>query len=1334
MLQGNISRNGITTSQKVDIINPSYILIDMDISIKNLKKYIFEPKTESLRLKRANEILSHNMVITEKVDGTKLTLVRTEQADKTDYTKNWIVAYKGTVLYAKEFAHLGAQEKGDISQQSVGIGQYSMIFDHLAKINGKIDSIPKSTEFSVEFAQNKDTLTRTYVNKGGLFLRSYGQVQYRVIGGELHTIPKQEITDYKSVKKMADLLEISSFPIFFQGKLTKENLLKNPLFGAKMTNADWANPADVINKFSDAILAVPSTLGGTTEGVVMKLDNGEFFKLVQADQYDAEVRGAKKDMYKLEPEAATAYFQQIRTLIQNIFAAIGTEGKSEEDIISDSNFYIAKNSAKLKKFFDALQKIAGNKKNIVQIKDDIHDTIRLMTSKQGLLGTTGNTLALIPIAGKPLHIGHWKLIEKAANENDRVIVYTSSSDRIKKGEFPIKGDDFVKLWSDVFIPSLPKNVKVKFVDSPVRAVMHELGWLEQRLTQDAANVPIINLYSDKDDVETNFKDEDLKKYPSLLSANKIKKVGVERTSTVNVSGTKMREFLMNNDKESFLKNLPPVSNKDKEEIWTTLMANKPEPVAEANPYMALAEELIQQAEAELFGEGGWRSAATQSTIITPKKVSTILSAMDEFVSAFNAYSNLPPIESNGPVGSAMYYKQDLDKNDVQYGDIDIQIVLPEETNDRTSQLASNKKYSDKIRQFIQEKKPSYIYPNFQDKDFGTGYLIFNVDNEKIQVDLVLSYKVSAEWTKIRTTPEKGLKGFVTGMLLSALSNALNVVLGSNTNPYVNTVDGKVASSLIKTNAKPVFFSPNQVFLDILKFYGNLAGVSKVNSSVLQGHYGLDENDPSLKKKCEAVVALSKALDNNRAFDQGVVVSKDGVKFKSREEFVKYVLDTFIKNMKSASTSKKLEKAATPEAMKNIEKIKRDANLGIELAKQLIREEIALLNESGQSVASVDDKTPKTVNGQPAQATTKLKIVDPQGKDIRSSVSADVKELVYALNDKVHFWKKNNPYIENGFVFNGSSQYLMSGDAKYKELAKYKSAFGDIDVIVPKEKLDAMEAYLDSIDDKQVEWKPTPNNKVSKNFYYIGRTKSQRALAGQTVTLWYYAPVKQVVQVDFEGDEMILDPQGYEKPSEWNKFIKDSPWQDLTSGIKGLAGAILLRGLTRAATALPNAVYVTNATAARIESGQLKSLIDTKGKSVVSSNVTHALPAEYTLNTSGSGHAGVRKAYRLVAKNMDYQGKKVDVYTDISASESKPEDRINSVNKVFELIFKRKPSGKDIENFRSYVGLLTLMKTLPKEVQVKALERAKEGLAQAGLDPAEYAPIQKAAKTILGISI
>ena len=1306
----------------------------MDISITNLKKYVFEPKTESLRIKRANEILGQGTVITEKVDGTKLTLVRTNETNPTDYTKNWVVAYKGTVLYAKEFAHLTPQGKQDISQSSVGIGQYSMIFDHLAKINNKIASIPKSTEFSVEFAQNKDTLTRTYAQKGGMFLRSYGEVQYRVVGGGLNTIPKEEITDYPSVKKMADLLEISTFPIFFQGKITKENIAKNSLLASKMTNVDWKNPLDVLSKFSDAVLTIPSTLGGTTEGVVLKMDNGSFYKVVQADQYDAEVRGAKKDMYKLDPEAATAYFQQMRALIQNIFNVIGTDGKSEEDVISDSNFYIAKNEKSLKKFFDSLQKLAGNKKNLVQIKDDIHDTIRLMISKQALLGSSTKTIALIPIAGKPLHIGHWKLIERAANENDNVVVYTSSSDRAKKGEFPIYGDDFIKIWSDILIPALPKNVKVKFVDSPVRAVIHEIGWFEQRLTQDAANIPVINLYSDKEDVETNFKNEDLQKFPALMQAGKIKKVGVERTSTVNISGTKMREFLQNNDKASFIKHLPPVGNKEKEEIWNTLIARKPTEVNETNPYAALAETLIDQVATELFAEGGWRNPATQEWSVTPKVVAKIDSAMDEFVSAFNAYSGLPPIKSNGPVGSGTYYKDDLNDPNASYGDVDLQLVLPVESNLRPDQLEANKTFSEKIREFVKVKKPSYIYADLSDPDFGIGYLIFDIDGRKIQVDLVLSYTVSADWTKVRTTPEKGLKGFVTGMMLSALSEVLNVVLGSSTNPYINTLDGKVVSSATKKGAVQHFLKPNEVFAEIVRYYGKAAGVQNVNLSALSGHHGLDPKDPSLKKKCETVVALANALDQNGIFAKNVIVTKDGEVIKSRTDFINNVLNAFVGMMERAKTAKKLEKAQTPSAMKTIEKIKADADRGIQMAKQILRESIMMLVESGQSVASVDDKTPKMVNGQPAQATTKLRIVDPSGKDIKNAVSSDVKELIHALNGKVGFWKKDNPYIENGFVFNGSSQYLMSGDEKYKELSKYKSSFGDIDVIVPKEKLDAMEAYLDGIDDKQVDWKPTPKNKVSKNFYYVGRTKSQRALAGQTVTLWYYLPVKQVVQIDFEGDEMILDPQGYEKPSEWIKFIKDSPYADLQSGIKGLAGAILLRGLTRAATALPNAVYVTNATAAKIESGQLKGLVDAKGKSVVSVNATHALPAEYTLNTSGSGFQGVRKAYRLVAKNMDYQGKKVDVYTDIPTSESKPEDRINSVPKVFELIFKRKPSADDLTNFRSYVGLLKLMKSLPKDVQTKALERAKEGFVQAGLDPAEYAPIQKAAKATLGISI
>lgn len=1297
----------------------------MDISITNLKKHVFDPKTESLRLNRAKEILSQGMVVTEKVDGTKLTLVRTDQTDPRDYTKNWIVAYKGTVLYPKEFAYLTPQRKQDISNSSVGIGQYALIFDHLEKINNKIGSIPKNTEFSIEFAQNKDTLTRTYLQKGGMFLRSYSEVTYRIVGGGLKTIPKKEITDYQSVKRMANLLDISSFPIFFQGKITKQNVETYPTIGPKMTNVDWTNPIDVLTKFSDAMLSIPSTLGGTTEGVVLKLENGEFYKIVQADQYSAEVRGAKKDLYKLEPEAATAYFQQIRALIQKVFSEIGTDGKTEEDIISDTNFYIAKNEKKLKKFFDALNSIAGGKKNDVQIMDDVHDTIRLLVGKEQTLGKTTKTIGLIPIAGKPLHIGHWKLIEKAASENDNVVVYTSLTDRIKKGEFPIHGEDFIIIWSDIFIPALPRNVKVKLVDSPVRSVMHELGWFEQSLTQDAAEVPNIKLYSDKSDVEVNFKDEDLKKYPELLKLGKIEKVGVERTSTVNISGTKMREFLMNDDKDSFMRYLPPVSNSQKEEIWNMLISRKP---IQEDPYKKFAEEVINELANEILNEGGWRNPDTQEWEVTPKIVAKIDSAMEEFLSAFNTWSGLPALKTKGPTGSGKYYKDDLNNPDVVYGDVDMQMVLPVESNERKDQLEANKTFGNKIREFIKVKKPSYIHDGSSDPDFGIGYLVFNVDGKKIQVDLVLSYTVSADWTSTRTTPQKGLKGFVTGMVLSALSDTLNLVLGSSTNPYINTVDGKVVSSSIKKNVKQVFLKPNEVFADIVRFYGNMAGVSNPELSYLRSHMGLDANDPSLKKKLETVVALADSFEANGIFNAGVIISKDGEVMTSRQQFVDRVKDTYIDMMERAKTAKKLEKAQTPSAMRTIEKIKKDADIGIQLARQILRESIMMLVESGKSVASVDPKTQKTVDGQPAQATTKLKIVDPQGKDIHSSVSRDIKELVYVLNARVGFWKKNNPYIENGFIFNGSSQFLMDPN-KFGVLSKYKDSFGDIDVIIPKSKLDALTSFLDSIDDNKADWNPTTQNRLSSKFHYVGRTKSYASIPDQLVTLWYYSPMKQVVQIDFEGDDMFLDPQGYEKPSEWTKFSKDSPWEDLTAGIKGLAGALMLRSLARATTVLPNAVVLTPGAVKRVQAGEISELTDKD----VTKAAQHSVPSSYTLNTGGGG-TGIRKAYELV-KTMPYKGKMVNAYRFVEAKETTPENRITDVSKIFEILFKKSPSAEEMGMFRSYQGLLKLMKKYLDTSTINlAMNRFVDIIGSEGLNPKEYGSIQKATKDILGITI
>ena len=48
-------------------------------------------------------------------------------------------------------------------------------------------------------------------------------------------------------------------------------------------------------------------------------------------------------------------------------------------------------------------------------------------------------IGLVPVSAKPYHAGHHYLIETAASKNDKVIVYASTSDRKRKGEFPVSG-------------------------------------------------------------------------------------------------------------------------------------------------------------------------------------------------------------------------------------------------------------------------------------------------------------------------------------------------------------------------------------------------------------------------------------------------------------------------------------------------------------------------------------------------------------------------------------------------------------------------------------------------------------------------------------------------------------------------------------------------------------------------------------------------------------------------------------------------------------------------------------------------------------------------------
>ena len=83
-------------------------------------------------------------------------------------------------------------------------------------------------------------------------------------------------------------------------------------------------------------------------------------------------------------------------------------------------------------------------------------------------------IGLFPLAAKPYHAGHHAMVEAAASENDKVILFVSTSDRKRKGEFPILGADMTRVWKEEIEKILPGNVEVRYGGSPVRNVYAEL--------------------------------------------------------------------------------------------------------------------------------------------------------------------------------------------------------------------------------------------------------------------------------------------------------------------------------------------------------------------------------------------------------------------------------------------------------------------------------------------------------------------------------------------------------------------------------------------------------------------------------------------------------------------------------------------------------------------------------------------------------------------------------------------------------------------------------------------------------------------------------------------
>jgi len=164
---------------------------------------------------------------------------------------------------------------------------------------------------------------------------------------------------------------------------------------------------------------------------------------------------------------------------------------------------------------------------------------------------------------KPFHIGHFNMIERASKECDRLILIVSLLDRDI-----IKGSDMAIIWKNHILKILPNNVDPIFLESsPIKRVFEILKLRDQNKSSPFS----FSIYSDKDD-SSKFSDQVLSKIcPNILGTNSLKIISISRDETTQISGTKMREYIKNNDFNSFEKYMPKEINS--KEVFNILACN-----------------------------------------------------------------------------------------------------------------------------------------------------------------------------------------------------------------------------------------------------------------------------------------------------------------------------------------------------------------------------------------------------------------------------------------------------------------------------------------------------------------------------------------------------------------------------------------------------------------------------------------------------------------------------------------------------------------------------------------------------------------------------------------
>lgn len=279
-------------------------------------------------------------------------------------------------------------------------------------------------------------------------------------------------------------------------------------------------------------------------------------------------------------------------------------------------------------------------------------------------------------------------------------------------------------------------------------------------------------------------------------------------------------------------------------------------------------------------EGGWANAKTQDTIITPSVIQQSLAHLQQFERKFNQYltqQNMPEIRIGNPVGSGTYYQRDLEQQpDKQYGDIDVQFIIPRAAGGEAS---IQRQYAEMVKSFA-NLSPEYETTN------GVN-VIFNLDDQHIQVDFVMMFDDRVNWSRV-FAPEWNTKGVISSTLFSALAQHLSVSF-SDRGIQAKTRNGELVNFSLRrdTQLHTITDDASNWGVELAKFFG-----AQEISPMLKKHPG----HPDETKISDIVKTI-----------QGVMISL------GRQNELAQIKQIYLNKIGAVINSSKFDKAQTPQA-------------------------------------------------------------------------------------------------------------------------------------------------------------------------------------------------------------------------------------------------------------------------------------------------------------------------------------------------------------------------------------------------------------------------------------